>query len=87
MLPSLTMIVSFIQLWCVLFANFHSFIAIIIGYCTFFKVIIIGFTNTSYTVSESDGVANIQIRVIQGLLGRRQVTVEFSTGAVSAASK
>ena len=67
--------------------------SIMAGHCTFlanfilFLVIIIGFTNTSYTVSESDGVAYIQIRVIEGSLGRRQMTVEFSTGAASAASK
>ena len=43
----------------------------------------IGFLNTSYTVGESDGVANIQIGVIRGSL-QRPVTVEFSTSAISA---
>ena len=44
----------------------------------------IGFLNTSYTVSESDGVANIQIGVIQGSL-ERSIVVNFFTRAISAA--
>ena len=46
----------------------------------------IGFLNTSYTVGESDGQANIQIGVIRGSL-QRPVAVQFSTNAVSAAGK
>ena len=46
----------------------------------------IGLLNTSYTVSENDGAANIQIGVIQGSL-ERSVVVQFSTNAISAAGK
>ena len=46
----------------------------------------IGFLNTSYTVGESDGQANVQIGVIRGSL-QRSVVVEFSTNVVSAAGK
>ena len=46
----------------------------------------IGFLNTSYTVGESDGLVNVQIGVINGSL-QRPVVVQFSTNAVSAASK
>ena len=48
--------------------------------------IVIGFLNTSYTVSENDGEANIQIGVIQGSL-ERPVVVRFSTNAISASGK
>ena len=48
--------------------------------------VVIGFLNTSYTVDESDGVANIQFGVIQGSLDR-PVVVQFSTNAISAAGK
>ena len=47
--------------------------------------VVIGFLNASYTVGESDGVANIQIGIIQGSL-ERSVVVQFSTNAISAAS-
>ena len=49
-------------------------------------MIVIGFFNTSYTVYESDGVANIQIGVIQGSL-ERPLVVQFSTSAISAAGE
>ena len=45
-----------------------------------------GFLDTSYTVGESDGQANIQIGVIRGSL-QRPVIVEFSNNAVSAVGK
>ena len=48
---------------------------------------VIGFLNTSYTVGESDGVANIQIGVIQGSLYNISVVVQFSIYAISAAGK
>jgi hypothetical protein len=48
--------------------------------------VVIGFLNTSYTVSESDGEAIIQIGVIRGSL-ERPVNVQFSINAISAASK
>ena len=46
----------------------------------------IGFLNTSYTVNENDGVANIQIGVIRGSL-ERPINVQFSLNAISAAGK
>ena len=51
-----------------------------------YSAVVIGFLNTSYTVNENDGVANIQIGVIQGSL-ERSVTVQFSTSADSASGK
>ena len=48
--------------------------------------VVIGFLNTSYTVGECDGIANIQIGVIQGTLDG-PVVVQFSTNAASAAGK
>ena len=48
--------------------------------------VVIGFLNTSYTVNENDGAANIQIGVIQGSL-ERSVVVRFSTSADSASGK
>ena len=51
-----------------------------------FAAVVIGFLNTSYTVNENDGVANIQIGVIQGSL-ERSVAVRFSTNADSASGK
>ena len=51
----------------------------------FHVAVVIGFLNTSYTVSENDGVANIQIGVIRGSL-ERPINVQFSLNAMSAAS-
>ena len=48
--------------------------------------VVIGFLNTSYTVNENDGVADIQIGVIRGSL-ERAVAVRFSTSADSASGK
>ena len=48
--------------------------------------VVIGFLNTSYTVNENDGVADIQIGVIRGSL-ERPVAVRFSTNADSASGK
>ena len=48
---------------------------------------VIGFLSTSYTVGESDGVANIQIGVIQGSLYNISVVIQFSIYAISAAGK
>ena len=58
----------------------------LLNYIILCAAIVIGFLNTSYTVGESDGVANIQIGVIQGSL-ERSVAVRFSTNDISAASK
>lgn len=46
----------------------------------------IGFLNTSYTVSESDGVVKLQIGVIQGSI-QRPIVVEISTGDISTAGE
>ena len=48
--------------------------------------VVIGFLNTSYTVNENDGMADIQIGVIRGSL-ERPVAVRFSTNANSASGK
>ena len=48
--------------------------------------VVIGFLNTSYTVNENDGAADIQIGVIRGSL-ERPVAVRFSTNADSASGK
>ena len=52
-----------------------------------YSAVVIGFLNTSYTVSENDGVADIQIGVIRGSLERSSVAVQFSTNADSASGK
>ena len=50
-------------------------------------VVVIGFLNTSYTVGESDGAANIQIGVLSEGSLERPVVVRFSTTAISAYGK
>ena len=52
----------------------------------FHVAVVIGFLNrTSYTVSENNGVANIQIGVIRGSL-EEPINVQFSLNAMSATS-
>ena len=44
-----------------------------------FSGLVIGFTETPYTVSENEGTATITVEILAGTVGDEDITVQFST--------
>ena len=41
--------------------------------------VVIGFSETSYTVSESEGTATVTVEILEGTVADDSITVQFST--------
>ena len=41
--------------------------------------VVVGFSETSYTVSESEGTATVTVEILEGTVADDSITVQFST--------
>ena len=46
---------------------------------SFLGPVVIGFSETSYTVSESEGTATVTVEILEGTVADDSITVQFST--------
>ena len=56
-----------------------EYILFMVSLLSFLGPVVIGFAETSYTVSESEGTATVTVEILEGTVADGNITVQFST--------